>query len=406
MKKIGIFIADSNGSYPVPASKGGAVPILVEHLIEINSIKKEADLEVVSFYDKKAYQISSIYKNVKFIWIKVPFILKALDKIIFNFVNFFLKKKKSISYKSLFSLFYYILKSSMILKKNSYDKVVLENNIPLAWIIKISKYTGDYYYHFHNIPRINANCKEVFQNCKGILCVSQYVANQITAPNSPIGPIEKDKTKVLYNCVDTKKFCPINDNMIKKFFREKYHINENDKVIIFVGRLSKEKGIDKLLEAVKLLKDSKIKVLIAGSLIHNSKVKDAYQKKLVELSKDIKEQIIFTGYINQEELVYLYNISNVAVLPSMWDEPAGLTMVEALSCGIPVITMNSGGIPEYVSNCAVVLNKDDDNLVDIIKENIEKILYNNYIDKEKGIKRIKENFDIECYLSNFIKDIS
>lgn len=66
------------------------------------------------------------------------------------------------------------------------------------------------------------------------------------------------------------------------------------------------------------------------------------------LAESMKDRILFTGYINNEELPYMYNLANVAVLLSIWDEPAGLTMIEALSCGIPFISTYSGGIPEYI----------------------------------------------------------
>ena len=48
------------------------------------------------------------------------------------------------------------------------------------------------------------------------------------------------------------------------------------------------------------------------------------------------------------------------MLPSMWDEPAGLTMVEAMASGVPVITTNSGGIPEYSGGYSVVLERNSE----------------------------------------------
>ena len=85
MKKIAIIIGDSNGSYPVPAVRGSAISILVEHLIRENSqIDAEIFFEVFSFYDKDAEKESIEYKNVKFNWIKIPCVdktLKSIDEI-------------------------------------------------------------------------------------------------------------------------------------------------------------------------------------------------------------------------------------------------------------------------------------------------------------------------------------
>ena len=110
--KICFLVADSNGAFPVPAAKGGAVSTLVEQLIEENSKNKFADLTVISFYNNKAKQIAKKYKNVEFIWIKVPNKYKFLDKTLYKMVKKFFKNKKAISYKSIFSLLFYIKKSS------------------------------------------------------------------------------------------------------------------------------------------------------------------------------------------------------------------------------------------------------------------------------------------------------
>lgn len=404
-----IFIADSNGGYPVPAVNGGSVSTLIEHLVEENEKKLLMDLTIVSLYDKEANKkAQDKYPHINFVWVKVPRIIKCLDNIAYYFAKMILKKKKTLSYISVFTLIDYILKASRHLKKYKYDKVILENNIPMAWIIKLSNYKGDYYYHFHNVPRINGKCKDVFENATGYLCVSKYVAKQIQSAENPIGPVKSEKTKVLYNCVDINLFRRIDDLDALDAERKKFKISKDDNVVVFVGRLSEEKGIDKLLEAIPLVKSSGLKVLIVGSLINNQTVVDEYQMKLKKLASEAKDRVIFTGYIDQLELPLLYNISDVAVLPSMWDEPAGLTMVEAMACGLPVITTNSGGIPEYVSDCAIILNRD----VDIRKNiavSIEQVITNkNQISymRDKGITRALNHLASENYLDNFIEEIS
>lgn len=403
MDRIAIFTADSNGGYPVPATRGGAVSTLIEHLIKENSKNKKIDLEIISFFEKKAYEESKKYENVKFIWIKVPLLFRLLDEFTFKIVKTFFKKEKSLSYKSIFSLIYYIKKSKNLVKKNNYEKVILENNIPLALIIKLSKYRGKYYYHLHNIPRLNLKCKSVFDNCNGYLCVSKFVAQQIMLASNPIGPIDIKKIKILYNCVDTEKFYKIRNETILMKYKNKFNVKKNEKIVLFVGRISEEKGIDKLLEAINILKDKKIKVLIVGSYIHNYKDKSEYQEKIRKLSECISQNVIMTGYIKQEELVYLYNISDVVVLPSMWDEPAGLTMLEALACGANVISTYSGGIPEYIDKHGVLIERNEE-LSKKIAENIKRILDSGE-EQEKGILRVEENFSTEKYLTKFVEAI-
>lgn len=352
---IAIFIADSNGAFPVPAVKGGAVATLVEHLIKEGNKDNNNKLTIFSYYDKNALNISKKYSNIEFIWIKRPMIIKAFDRILFKGIQVLRKNKKSISYATVFSLCWYILKCSIHLRKNNYDKVILENNIPIAWIIKLSRYTGDYYYHFHNIPRINAKCKDVFAKCKGMLCVSKFVASQIKSKENAIGPVREEQIKILYNCIDTEIFKIKDYDKCKKQIVEKYHLPVNKKIIVYVGRLSKEKGIDVLLQACKKLDREDYIVLIVGSFIQGVKAKDSYEDELLKLANDLKGKVYFTGYANQEDLPTIYAGSDVVVLPSMWDEPAGLTMVEAICCGANLITTKSGGIPEYITNDDAIL---------------------------------------------------
>ena len=132
--KIGILIADSNGCFPVPATKGGAVSTLVESLVKENSKKNLCKLTIFSYYSEEAYEKSKSYTNVNFVWIKVPKYIKKLDNIVFYGMNK-MKTAKAISYKSIFSLIYYIKFVANYLRRHNFDKLVLENNVPLIWTI-------------------------------------------------------------------------------------------------------------------------------------------------------------------------------------------------------------------------------------------------------------------------------
>ena len=405
--KIGILTADSNGCFPVPASKGGAVSTLIESLVQENSEKGLVELTIFSYYDETAYKESKKYSNVNFIWVKVPKYIKRLDNLFYKIV----KQRsavKAISYKSIFSLLYYIKYVSKYLKKNQFDKLILENNIPIAWIIQLSHYSGQYYYHLHNVPRINAKCKKVFDNCAGYLCVSKYVAHQIESKDNPIGPIGLEKTKVVYNAIDTDLFKPYSldhKKTIRHQINNKYSISPNDKIILFTGRISKEKGLDVLLDALKKVKVDNYKLLIVGSIMHGANEKSDYVDLVKHKAHEISPHVLFTGYIAHDKLADYYNAADVAVLPSTWEEPAGLTMVEALSCGTKVITTNSGGIPEYVQHYAVVLNKAE-NLKDKLSHAIDASLINDtLVDRYETYSYIKTNFSTQKYLERVVKQL-
>ena len=399
--KVLILTADSNGGYPVPAVRGGAVSTLIEHLVAGNNEKQLCDMEIVSLYDKEAEEKAlSKYPNIKFTWVKTPGLLKLLDKWAFSFIRIARKNEKAISFRSPFSLIYYVHKAKKIANNTDADKIVIENNIPLVRVMKNSRFKGQWYYHLHNVPRIDAGCHKEFQKVTKFLCVSQFVANQITGEESAIGRINPKKTAVLLNCVDTTLFRFIDKkdgNIIE--LQKKYGIRDDDFVIVFTGRLSEEKGPDIALKAMNELPNNS-KCLIVGSLMSGFDAHTEYHDKLIELASKLGDRVIFTGYIPQNQLPYVYNMADVAVLPSMWDEPAGLTNLEAIACGITVITTKSGGIPEYVDECGIVLERDR-HLVD----NIAKMLSDLFEEKrnhKNHARMINLKYSAERYIENFL----
>lgn len=403
LMKILFLSADSNGNYPIPAVKGGAVSTLVEYFLENNQNLDLASLNVISYYDEKASERAKKYTNTNFIWIRIPKILNIFDKFLFNIIKIFFKNEKAVSFKTIFSLLYYISKSKKFIKKNEFDYIIIENNIPLSLIFKNSLPSAKIIYHLHNVPRVNVNNLNFFKNVHYYLCVSDFVANKLNSDQCIIGKINKNKIKLLYNTIDCDKFKPLYSKNIIKAKRKEYGLNEDDFVIIFVGRLTEEKGALELLKAMQKLPKN-VKTLIVGSYHYNSDVKTKYQEKLRNEASKLGDRIVFTGYIQHDLLPLYYNIADIAVLPSIWDEPAGLTNLEAMACGTPIITTNAGGISEYVGQ-SVVLNRNDD-LIDSIAKEINKFMSDsNYLHymKDYSVNYVKTNFNKDNYLNNLLK---
>jgi len=118
------------------------------------------------------------------------------------------------------------------------------------------------------------------------------------------------------------------------------------KKILYAGRLSKEKGIDYLIKAMNIVKQKfkKAKLLIAG----DGKDKERLEKIVKELK--LESNVKFLGWLSKDQLRKLYEDVDFIVLPSIWQEPFGLTGLEAMSYGRPVIAFDVGGINEYVDN--------------------------------------------------------
>ena len=387
MKKV-LLIAP--GGLPLPAVSGGAVQNLVEHIIAQSQGDSRIQLNVITPLDDKARQVAlNKYSGTRFFWVKIPKVVEWLDLLTYHIVKIIFKKTKAISFKNNFKLLYFAYKTAGVLRKNTFDRVVIENNIRNFLALKLfgneKKYTGKYYFHLHNIPRTNFGCKETIQNSKRILCVSEYVASCICSKNNPIGPIHAEKIFVYKNCIDTTLFCTDDlDEEEKRRWREQLGIADGEKIILFAGRLSKEKGILETIQAFAKLQMDNVKLLVVGADFYGLKTTSPFEDRLQKEAAQIHDRIIFTGYIPYECMPQIYKIADVAVLPSIWDEPAGLTMVEAMACGLPVITTNAGGIPEYTDRCSSVVLSRDEKLVDLLQEWMNKLLQDDELRSSLG----------------------
>ena len=135
--------------------------------------------------------------------------------------------------------------------------------------------------------------------------------------------------------------------------RREWNIPEDTRVVSYIGRIDKEKGLEILLKAFALLVKSGVstRLLIAGKPIaHNSAEEgEQYKKSLEQLSKElgIEKNVNFLGHVTNTTSVY--QVSDVTVLPSVWSEPFGRVIIESMACGTPVVASQTGGIPEILT---------------------------------------------------------
>jgi glycosyltransferase involved in cell wall biosynthesis len=112
---------------------------------------------------------------------------------------------------------------------------------------------------------------------------------------------------------------------------------EERRGIVFLGRLTEEKGIRDVLNLARKLED--VPVLIAG---------DGPLRPLVERAAGIQANLTFLGFVDPNEAISRLAAARVAVMPSRWQEPGGVAALEAMSVGTPVVAYDRGGLTEYV----------------------------------------------------------
>lgn len=153
----------------------------------------------------------------------------------------------------------------------------------------------------------------------------------------------KRHPKIIFNGVDTHKFYPTDGNLQ---LRKELGFSNTDIIFAFAGRLVGWKGIDIAIKALAepMLARLPIKLLLIGD--------GSAQKSLESLARDLKveQRVVFHPAIAHSELPRYYAISDAGVFPSIGDEAFGITIAEAMACGLPVIASHIGGIPEVVGN--------------------------------------------------------
>jgi len=182
--------------------------------------------------------------------------------------------------------------------------------------------------------------------CDRILAVSAYLRRVFHEK----GKIGLDKIDVLPVAVDTNVHKPaIGVEETKKELGLYDH-----KVILFVGRKCFEKGPQILIEALPEIVEHNPKAVavLVGPDYHFGSSSTTYTEFLMERVRELKVEnhVIFKGYVPEAVLRSYYNVADVFVCPSIWQEPLGLVILEALAYEKPVVASDVGGIPEIISN--------------------------------------------------------
>lgn len=385
MKKLKVLIS-TGCMMTFPPVKGGALSEIFNNLSLENEKENKIELFYISLFDIKAKEECSLFKSTTVFYIKRNKIISFFDKTL----NFIIRKIKQSPFQGFYlRKLFVLIKTKKILKKYDFDRIVFENSGFLLKSLRdkkiLKKYKNNIYYHLHNdIPdNIDLNC---LKYCK-LITVSDYI-------NIKISNILKENiiSYTLLNCVNEDYFSKELSQVEKTDLKSKLNIPKNNKVIIFVGRIVEYKGISVLIDVFnEFSSNSNYTLLIIGSSNFGIKTNTAFEKE-IERKINKNKNIVYCGFIQNNELYKFYNIADLAILPSLWQEPAGLTIVESMMCALPIITTISGGIPEYLREFGIYVPIDD-NLKITIKSNIEKVFADYSTYKEQSLSSRKFALD-------------
>lgn len=211
--------------------------------------------------------------------------------------------------------------------------------------------------------------------------------------------INENKIHVVYLSVN-EKFKKLKSGKWEAEIRNKYNLP--DKFILYVGDVTWNKNLPTLINAVKKVNINL--VLIGKALLsENFDKKNPWNQDLKKVHDLIKndKKFIRLGFVEIENLVALYNIATAFVMPSLY-EGFGLPILEAMSCGCPVISSKEGSIPEVGGNAVFYVDAFD---IDSIASGIKKVFFDINLQKhlsEKGLLRARK-FSWEKTTSDTLK---
>jgi glycosyltransferase involved in cell wall biosynthesis len=281
---------------------------------------------------------------------------------------------KKTRFNYMFSYFYhfsYFLRVAFSIRASRYDIVLVINFVQCAAIIKLLNPSA--------IVCLRMGCEWLTQFASAaserrlrtidlIIGVSEYITESIRTHFPDVAA----RCHTVRNGVDTARFCPLPGQ------------NEGSQRLLFLARVSPEKGAHVLIQAFKILAEIRPALQLdivgpAGLLpyiylapdrndqaiaslepFYGTRFSDILRRQFIlrersyfgDLAAEAAgdERIVFHGSVSQTETISFYRQATMLVFPSVWNEPSGNPTVEAAACGLPIISTYSGGIPEYVDD--------------------------------------------------------
>ncbi|QQG49778.1 MAG: glycosyltransferase family 4 protein [Candidatus Berkelbacteria bacterium] len=183
-----------------------------------------------------------------------------------------------------------------------------------------------------------------------IIAISQHTKKDIIR----LLRLPEEKITVIYEGVD-ERYHPKKSGSELTKFRERFKLTDCQ-VILHVGTLEPRKNLQFLIRAFA---ESRSRLKNPAKLVITGKRGWFYQP-LFELVDELKlnDEVVFTDYVPDEELPTLYNAANVFAFPSLY-EGFGLPPLEAMACGVPVLSSNSSSMPEIVGSGGILMPPTD-----------------------------------------------
>ena len=255
-------------------------------------------------------------------------------------------------------------------------------NIPLISTIHATESGRNSGIHDETQRYINDSEWMLTYESSEVIVNSNYMKNEVQR----LFGLPYDKINVIPNGVNLQLFSNVN---IDYDFRRQYAM-DNEKIILYVGRLVYEKGIQNLIAAMpKVLDryhDSKLIICGRGGMI------DELREQVKYLG--IENKVYFAGYCDSKKMQKMYKCADVAVFPSIY-EPFGIVAIESMLSGTPTIVSDVGGLNEIIEHGVTGMKSYAGN-ANSIADSVLSLLFDPKLCaniSQNAIKKVKENYN-------------
>ena len=183
--------------------------------------------------------------------------------------------------------------------------------------------------------------KSAYESADAVIAVSAGMRLDILRSYPHIDPA---KVHVVHNGIDVDAWAPTaNPELL-----ERWGIDSSRPSVVFVGRITRQKGLPYLLEAAERL-PSDVQLILCAGAPDTPEIKAEVEHKVAQLQAQREGVIWITDHLPRHELAAILSAGTTFVCPSIY-EPLGIVNLEAMACGIPVVGTATGGIPEVVED--------------------------------------------------------
>ena len=190
--------------------------------------------------------------------------------------------------------------------------------------------------------RVSSNIEQsAYESADAVIAVSAGMRADILRSYPNIDP---NKVHVVHNGIDVTAWAPTSNPE----FLQRWGIDPNRPAIIFVGRITRQKGLPYLLAAAESL-PAEVQLILCAGAPDTPEIKKEVETRVAHLQAQREGVVWITDHLPRHEIAALLSASTVFVCPSIY-EPLGIVNLEAMACGIPVVGTATGGIPEVVDD--------------------------------------------------------